>query len=140
MATPKVRIDLDINQALADKLTKERLERGMRAVGIQGEASVKAELSRPGQGRLYQKGGVSHRASKPGDPPAPDTGELRKSVTHEVEEIFGGGIRTTIIANKEYAAALELGTEKMSPRPFMRSLLGKYLASLRAAFVVGSSK
>lgn len=46
------------------------------------------------------------------------TGTLKRSITHKVEK------RSAAIgSNVEYAPFLELGTSKMSPRPFLRPAL-----------------
>ena len=56
--------------------------------------------------------------SPPGHAPAAPTGRLRSSITHEIEGTTG-----RVGTNVEYARYLELGTEKMSPRPFLRPAL-----------------
>jgi hypothetical protein len=109
-------------------------ERGVRAVVIDAEGITKTLLSQPGSGRLYSRGKtVEHRASAPGEPPAPDTGRLRASVTTEVvrgaNEVIG-----YVAVNTEYAAALELGTEKVKPRPYLSRVPREFGARLRAVF------
>lgn len=47
-----------------------------------------------------------------------DTGRLRSSITHETEGIIG-----RVGTNVEYARAVELGTEKQSPQPYLRPAL-----------------
>lgn len=126
---------VEINFAIADKVAMDAAERGIRAVVLDAEAILKADLlSRPGTGRIYTRGkSVEHQASAPGEPPAPDTGRLRGSITTEV--IRGvGEVRGIITANTEYAAALELGTEKMRPRPYLSRLVRDYGARLRSTF------
>lgn len=87
---------------------------------------TKELLSTPGTGRLYRSRGLAkvseggrrlgrqgtklrakqlHQASSPGQPPAPDTGELRRSIHFE---IFPTRIR--VGTPLPYAAALEYGT------------------------------
>ncbi|MBA3340615.1 MAG: hypothetical protein H0W30_01245 [Gemmatimonadaceae bacterium] len=91
----------------------------LAAIGVIVEAEVKRLLLTPGRGRMY---GV-HRASAPGDPPAPDLGNLQRSITHEV---VGQTVRVGTTA--EAAEALEFGTVTAGrgrntvilPRPFMR--------------------
>jgi phage gpG-like protein len=69
-----------------------------------------------------------HRASKPGDPPAPDTGTLRRSAFIEPTE---NGARVGVAM--PYGAALEFGTTRagrkrnvtIAPRPFMRPALAR---------------
>lgn len=126
----KVEIDLD----LADTLALNAAERGVRATVLDAEALTKVLLSQPGTGRMYQRGKtVEHRASAPGEPPAPDTGRLRASVTTEVVRGLGEVVGYVAV-NTEYAAALELGTEKMKPRPYLSRIPREYAARLRAVF------
>ena len=49
-----------------------------------------------------------------------DTGRLRSSITHEIEGTTG-----RVGTNVEYARAVELGTEKQSPQPYLRPALHK---------------
>ena len=125
---------VDINLALASQIAMDAAERGVRAVVIDAEGITKTLLSQPGSGRLYQRGKtVEHRASAPGEPPAPDTGRLRASVTTEV--VRGMNEVTGFVAvNTEYAAQLELGTEKVKPRPYLSRVPREFGARLRAVF------
>lgn len=68
-----------------------------------------------------------HRASAPYDPPAPDTGDLRRSTF--AEPMANGGWLVGVAM--AYARWLEFGTERMSPRPFMRPALAAIIARLR---------
>lgn len=125
---------VDINLQLANKLALDAAERGVRAVVVDAEALTKVMLSKPGTGRVYQRGKtVEHRASAPGEPPAPDTGLLRSRVTHEV---LRGTTEVTgfVSVNTEYAAHLELGTEKVRPRPYLSRIPREFGARLRATF------
>lgn len=56
-----------------------------------------------------------HRASAAGDPPAPDTGTLKRSAF--MEDVEDGVIVGVAAA---YARPLEFGTPRIKPRPFMR--------------------
>ena len=49
-----------------------------------------------------------------------DPGRLRSSITHEIEGTTG-----RVGTNVEYARAVELGTEKQSPQPYLRPALHK---------------
>lgn len=107
------------------------LERTLSEVGARGEYHAKTEaLNQPGKGSTYPRGkSKQHRASLPGDPPAPDTGRLRASVTHEVLAAPDAVTARTSV-NAEYALPLEEGTEKIAPRPFR----ARILRAMQAAF------
>lgn len=95
----------------------------MKRVALQGEAEVKIIVSAPGRGRRYRRGkkGI-HIASAPGDTPAPDYGDLKKKMTHEVIS-QGDTIIARVTSTQNYSLHLELGTERIAPRPFLRPLV-----------------
>jgi len=92
------------------------LEAGARVY----ETAVKVLLSQPGSGETYTRGGVSHTASAPGQPPAVDTGTLRGSI--QVEEPVTP-TQAIIATHTDYAEFLEFGTSRMAARPYMRPAL-----------------
>lgn len=59
--------------------------------------------------------GKNHVPSAPGEAPNADTHGLDRSIQAEPT----GELTAIAAANAEYAAALEFGTSKMEPRPFM---------------------
>ena len=72
-------------------------------------------------------GKKGHHPSYAGNPPAPDTGTLMRSITHEVS---GKGKQVvgevgSIIHNSDYPKYLEYGTSKMKPRPWLSASLIK---------------
>lgn len=72
-------------------------------------------------------GKKGHHPSYVGNPPAPDTGTLMRSITHEVT---GNGKQVvgevgSIIHNSDYPKYLEYGTSKMKPRPWLSASLIK---------------
>ena len=72
-------------------------------------------------------GKKGHHPSYAGNPPAPDTGTLMRSITHEVS---GNGKQVvgevgSIINNSDYPRFLEYGTSKMKPRPWLSASLIK---------------
>jgi len=69
----------------------------------------------PKTGRVYG----DHQASAPGQPPATDKGQLVRSITMSVEGT-DGEVVGVIRASAPYAAALEFGTTKIAPRPYMQ--------------------
>jgi len=130
MAT--VTIDLAKLQGMADA----KAVKGIQTAALRGEAILKADLlSRPGTGELYGK----HRASAPGEPPAPDTGRLRAATqADETVRNEGGDLIGRVVANTEYASALETGTERMAARPYLSRLRSDHADDLRQAFIVGA--
>jgi len=80
----------------------------------------KQNINQISHGRKYG----NHIASKAGDAPNTDTGNLINSLQIKVKnnlEIEFGSYGTS------YALSLELGTKKMSPRPFILPSVDKYL-------------
>lgn len=76
----------------------------------------------------------AHHPSMPGNPPAPDTGNLRNSIRYEVhgesKEIYG--IVGSSQLDENYAVYTEYGTTKggwggkgMAPRPWLRPVMIK---------------
>jgi hypothetical protein len=125
---------VNINMALANQVAMDAAERGVRAASLEAEGITKLLLSQPGAGRVYRKGKtVTHRASAPGQPPAPDTGRLRASVTTEVVRGIAS-VTGYVSVNTEYAAHLELGTERIQPRPYLSRIPREFGARLSAVF------
>lgn len=125
---PKFRFE--INDSTVDRMSQNLILKGLRGVSKEGVTLTKQVLSTPGAGELRRNGTP---ASKPGDPPAPLTGELRDSTDGEVIR-KGRRWVARISVNKDYALPLELGTEKIKPRPFLSVVLSKYKNRLMQAF------
>lgn len=92
---------------------------------VRGTEDVRTEgaslmINSPRTGRVYRRGGVTHKASAPGEPPAPDTGYLLNSIRTEYDtaELLG-----RVIFGANYAQHLEYGTVKMARRPYARVAL-----------------
>jgi HK97 gp10 family phage protein len=69
--------------------------------------------------RLIANGAIqggSHVASRPGEPPNWDTGQLATSITNART----GLLTAETVSNAPYSAALEFGTSRMAARPFMK--------------------
>ena len=81
-------------------------------------------------------GKKKHHPSVAGEPPAPDTGTLMRSITHSVEvkndEVVG--YVGSIIENENYPKFLEYGTSKMKPRPWLSTSLIKCQSFMAAKF------
>lgn len=111
-------------------LLKQRASRLVRTTANNIEASVKVSMGEPKSGRTYKKGkapGIgkrgkrlkdrrkTHTRSAPGESPAIDTTALVTSVGVDVT----GKMSAVVGTNMEYAEALEFGSHKMAPRPFL---------------------
>lgn len=65
--------------------------------------------------------GAGHVPSAPGDAPNNDSGVLANNIeTVQVEPL-----KVVVSSNAPYAAPLEFGTSRMSPRPYMAPALAK---------------
>lgn len=118
------------------------------------QAQIVEELSTPGKGRQRRIAAARGRrhtakarakalaragqASAPGDPPAPDTGQLRGSIQIEYDNAARKG---RVGTNLVYAAPLNFGTVRAGksrrgvilPRPFMEPALKKAGPAMTAA-------
>jgi len=95
------------------------LERAALAV----ESRAKELLSIAGTGRVEGKQHGPVERSKPGEPPRKQTGRLRGSVTHEIDEET---MTARVGTNVDYGKHLELGTKKgILPRPWLRRALAE---------------
>lgn len=64
---------------------------------------------------------IPHYPSLPGNPPAPDSGDLRKSI-HWESERNGDVVLARVgsgMSDEKYPIYLEYGTSKMKPRPWL---------------------
>lgn len=112
-----------------------KAEQAVEQVIFRGTESVRNEMIRliqdtPKSGRIYQRGGVEHQASAPGEPPASDTGNLVNSITTR----YAGEYSGFVTVGAEYGPYLEYGTQKMEPRPFARIALANVIDVIRAEF------
>ncbi len=71
-------------------------------------------------------------ASKPGAFPHVDTGRLRNSIFWEL----AGGNTAIVGTSVEYGLFLEIGTRRMSPRPFLRPTLGQMRGKIEKIFAL----
>jgi HK97 gp10 family phage protein len=109
------------NQKQLLKTLRPAMMRGViKGVELVRSIAIQSIQSGAKTGRVYQRRGVVHQASAPGQPPASDTGRLVNSIvtSYDIEQLSG-----TVQAGTEYAPYLEYGTAKMAPRPFMRPAL-----------------
>jgi len=109
----------------------------MKRAGYLVERDVKTHFTLQGTGAASRRtrAGKVHRASKPYQPPAVDTGVLRASIMSDVSiaglNIIGRvgpdvehiAAKAPVGTDVEYGLYLEVGTSKMKPRPFLRPAL-----------------
>ena len=105
-----------------DKATRGGIRLGLYNYGGALRKEAQAEmLKKNKKGRIYNvriRGRkVRHRASAPHQTAANMTGKLRKSIDFTVQGTEG----IVFGAHTEYAAFLEEGTRKMSPRPTLKN-------------------
>ena len=113
------RVNFNLVSAVRD--ARARLNRGLLNGGeIVANRAVSYILEEPKTGRIYPRRGRVHQASAPGEAPASDTGRLVES--RRVEP-FPQELRVAISFNRPYALDLELGTEQIAPRPYLRRAL-----------------
>lgn len=114
-----------------------------RAAAVYADGVRRAMENSPASGRAYRSGSVSveggrqgggyHRASAPGEPPAPDTRTLVESIATAGQ---GLGFAHTVdvgvmsVDASRYVIALELGTSRMLPRPVWLPELQRAASSL----------
>lgn len=129
-----VNVDIAANLRLAD----EAMERGIRrALGV-AETRVKEVLQRPGSGKIYRRGGVDHRSSAAGEPPAEDIGNLIASTNANPDLVrTADGIEGEVESKTTYSEALEKGTERMAARPYLERLNTEFGDELQEAFRKG---
>lgn len=142
-----MRINVTVDTAKLDSLDaglESRLSAVVRAHAFMVEGAAKVSiLTGTKSGRTYTrtstgKGGRvstrTHRASAPGEAPANDLGILANSIRAR----SAGRLTWRVAAGARYAAALELGTRRIAPRPFLapalESVRASFLAAVRAVF------
>lgn len=108
----------------------------LETVGFLVENELKKEYSKPGSGQVYTRGGISHQASAPGEPPAPDTGQLRARIHHLVgHDAIGAFVEVGV--NDPRGAMLEFGTRHIAPRPAFRTTTARMADQVGRAFAAG---
>ena len=116
-------------------INRQVLSRARRGTNILRNSAMTV-LGQDGSGRRYRNG---HVASAPGQPPAPDTGNLRRNWR---EQSFAGvnglgqgvDIRMQITSDVPYAKFLEFGTRKMAARPFREKIRSKARPEIESLF------
>ena len=91
---------------------------------VQGDIKYSMDHTQRDLSKTYYTNNKSkaHHPSLPGNPPAPDTGNLKNTIRYEVNEegreVYG--IVGTTQKDPDYGLFLEYGTSKMEARPWLR--------------------
>lgn len=107
-----------------------------RAVNIMRNHELEV-LGKDGSGRVYKRGNVRHTASAPGQPPAPDTGNLRRNWRQYVlTEPHLNGVKITcrLKSDTRYAEYLEHGTRHMAARPYEEKVKDESMPEIDALY------
>lgn len=111
-----------IEQA-SDKQQKQ-ISKAVKETTLEVHKTVIESISKPGSGitrKLYLPN-RTHTASSPNNPPATDTGNLKRNLRWET---VAGQFTGKVISGADYSTYLEFGTVNMEQRPFMRPALEK---------------
>lgn len=129
-------------QITVDNMCRE-INQKARSYGARGlnylRNSALEVLGKDGSGRVYKRRGGYHVASAPGQPPAPDTGNLRRNWLQRSYFTKGAGkwglrIRLQIESKMFYAGFLQGGTRKMAARPFREPIQNKARPKIAALY------
>ncbi len=124
---------IEVN-SLVQEMNQNARSRARRGVNLLRNAALEV-LGQNGSGRIYGK----HVASAPGQPPAPDTGNLRRNWRQAVLAYPNGkglgiNIHMRITSDVFYADFLEHGTRKMAARPHRERIKTKARPQITALF------
>lgn len=127
MASSGITIEADVRKLrqLANDMPS-LLEATLASVAEELVNDVKLSMTNsPATGESYRRGSRVHVASSSPNPPRPDMGTLIASIRWQREKSLTYRIEDGV----EYGIAMELGTENIEPRPFMRPMFEDYRAS-----------
>ena len=111
------------NQPELTARVRQAAMRGLvRWIGDVEQRAAKLIMDPPKTGKVYQRRGVKHQASAPGEAPANDTGRL---VNSRRIDLFENELRARLTFSTDYAWRLEHGDQSMEPRPYARRALAE---------------
>lgn len=119
-------VETDIGKALAESCAL------VQSTAIK---SMRDTITDPNRAYYTHNKSIPHHPSIAGNPPAVDTGTLRRSITYKVDEKEMVGYVGSTILNPPYGAYLEYGTSRMKPRPWLRPALEKSLPKIKELFL-----
>lgn len=112
------------------RLTSPSALRQIGAVVHAGADAIRAEAHRSiSRGSSSGRSGGKHQhvASRPGEPPNRDTGDLQA----KLKTVKDGPLAAQVLSEAEHSEPLELGTSKMEARPFLRPARDKLAPEIR---------
>jgi HK97 gp10 family phage protein len=114
---------------------KSAIMKAVAESSLKIESDAKTSIQRGSRtGRIYTRGNVQHQASAPGEAPKTDTGKLVAGISTKLAD---GGLSSKVgVMSKEaiHGAYLELGTSKVSPRPWLNPALDKNRDFIQKSF------
>ena len=131
-AAGAAQLEIEVKKSVQE-INAAAISRGDRALNVMRNCAFEV-LGHDGSGRVYKNGYV---ASAPGQPPAPDSGSLRRNWNQQkLIGGNGGGVRIHLRLRSQmfYAPFLDLGTRKMAPRPFTKPIEQKATPQVAALF------
>lgn len=125
MTAKAKQIETDVGKALAKSCAV-----------VQREAQESMTNTQIDYSKVYYKHNknIGHHPSVEGNPPAVDTGTLRRSITYSVDEKEKVGRVGSVLQNPPYGVYLEFGTSRMKPRPWLKPALEKSVEKIKKIF------
>ena len=125
-------------EEMIENIDRKVLSRGVRAMNALRNAEINV-LKGQRSGRVYRVpySKKTYTASAPGESPARRTGALRLHWNGDVKaRNTSRGIKVTSVLEscEEYASALENGTSKMAPRPFVEKIKEKAMPEIQRIY------
>ena len=115
-----------------DPVGSEIMSTGLKQAAIMVHEEAVKSIRRRSAGRVYHRGRITHVASKPGDPPNVDTGELISGVTWEPQN--GKALAVFVGTNVKHGVYMEFGTKDVAPRPWLLPALRKHQDKISKLF------
>lgn len=140
MAKSKSRSTINIRLGTRVALAKARA--GVELAAQEGEKIVIERLRIPPERTGVHYSGQKNVSAAEGEAPAPQTGQLIQGTAHEPAQLKGKTVSAKIASRTGYAAAQELGTDRMPEHPFLSPLRDnpEEAKRLKAAFIIGAKR
>lgn len=138
----KSRVKSVIRVPLGRSYVLAKVVAGVELAAAEGENQLIDILSIPPQRTGRKHEGNPNTSSAPGEAPAPQSGELRQGVAHTPARVEGSQVVAQIASRAGHAAELELGSDKIEPRPALGRLMTEPVRRKRLikAFQIGARR